>query len=84
MEYAEGVKNIKSLVTEFMSETDEYATKKYHSYTLRFPLSKAHLRRTSMLNVWTICSIQYHPQYMKMFKASGIGDGVSISHKKLF
>ena len=36
-----------------------------------------------MPNVSTIRSIQYHPRHMKVFKASNIDDGVSISYKKI-
>ena len=82
MEYA-GVKNTKIAVVEIMSGAGKYWIDKYQPYTLHFPLCKGHLGNTIVPNVSTIRSIQYYPRHMKVFKASSIGDGVSIPYKKI-
>ena len=82
VEYAGGLKNTKIGVTEIMSGAGDYLTEKYQPCTLHFSLSKGHLGKTNVSNVSTIRSIQYHLRYVKVFKASNIGDGVSIPYKK--
>ena len=83
MEYAGGVKDTKIAVAEIMSGAGKYRIDKYQLYTLYFPLSKGHLGKTNVPNVSTIRSIHYHPRQMKVFKASNIGDRVSILYKKI-
>ena len=82
MKYAGGVKNTKIGVAEIRSETGKYRIDKYQLYTLYFALCNGHLGKTNVPNVSTIRSVQYHPRHMKVFKASNIGDGVSIPSQK--
>ena len=83
VKYAGGVKNTKIAVAEIMSREGKYWIDEYQLYTLYFPLCKGHLGKTNVPNVSMIHSIQYHPRYMKVFKGSNIGDGVSIPYKKI-
>ncbi len=39
--------------------------------------------KTSIANVSSIRSIEYYPNHMRIFKASGIGEGILIPYKKL-
>ncbi len=51
-------------------------------YDFRF-YSEGYLGKTNVPNISTIRSIQYSSTSMKVFKASNVGDGVTVPYKKI-
>ena len=83
MEYAGGVKNTKLAVAEIIPDTGEYPPGRdefFHRYGCHF---EGYLGKTNIPNISTIRSITYSAKHMKVFKASNVGDGVTIPYKKI-
>ena len=82
MKYAGGIKNTKVIVAEIVpgKGMQSLSKKKFVFFSSRF---QGHLDKTNVPNVSTLRSIRYGSNNMNIFKASGIGTGLSIPYKQL-
>lgn len=81
MEYAGGIKNTKVAVAEIVPGQGT------HFYTEENCMSAlcllGHLGKTNVPNVSTLRSIRYGSDNMNVFKASGVGTGLTVPYKQL-
>ena len=81
MEYAGRIKNTKVAVAEIIPDT---GIQSFHSKNFVFAFHfQGYLDKTNVPNVYMLRSIRYEPNDMKVFKASGVGTGISIPYKPL-
>ena len=81
MEYADGIKNTKVAVAETIPDT---YIQSFHRKNFVFAFHfQGYLNKTNVPNVSVLRSIRYGPNDMKVFKASGVGSGISIHYKRL-
>ena len=81
MEYPDRIKNTKVAVAEIIPDTGiQFFHPKNFVFAFHF---QGYLDKTNVPNVSMLRSIQYGSNDMKVFKASGVGTGISIPYKQL-